>query len=170
MKIFSISSSLFLPLFYIGRQGHDYEGLHNHFLWSLHQMNYVNLLLHFFRQKDKNYYNFSFSRIFHIYQVFLFICRPNFASRIVEESLGNGGFTRPYQSIASQVLYGKWNDLPKKVQHYVQDNVKLCKPDTIHICDGSDRENEMLLYILQRDGMIKPLPKMDNWWECLPKW
>lgn len=87
---------------------------------------------------------------------------PNFASRIVEESLG--GFTRPYQSIASQVLYGKWNDLPKKVQHYVQDNVKLCKPDTIHICDGSDRENEMLLYILQRDGMIKPLPKMDNCW------
>lgn len=88
--------------------------------------------------------------------------KPNFASRIVEESLG--GFTRPYQSIASQVLYGKWNDLPKKVQHYVQDNVKLCKPDTIHICDGSDRENEMLLYILQRDGMIKPLPKMDNCW------
>lgn len=112
-------------------------------------------------KKDSKYCNFSFSRIFHIFQVFLFICRPNFASRIVEESLG--GFTRPYQSIASQVLYGKWNDLPKKVQHYVQDNVKLCKPDTIHICDGSDRENEMLLYILQRDGMIKPLPKMDNW-------
>lgn len=122
-------------------------------------MKYINLLItpFFFT----NYCNFSFSRIFHIFQVFLFICRPNFASRIVEESLG--GFTRPYQSIASQVLYGKWNDLPKKVQHYVQDNVKLCKPDTIHICDGSDRENEMLLYILQRDGMIKPLPKMDNW-------
>lgn len=128
-------------------------------------MKYINLLLHFFRQKDTNYCNFSFSRIFHKFQVLIviFICRPNFASRIVEESLGNGGFTRPYQSIASQVLYGKWNDLPKKVQHYVQDNVKLCKPDTIHICDGSDRENEMLLYILQRDGMIKPLPKMDNW-------
>lgn len=128
-------------------------------------MKYINLLItpFFSDKKDTNYCNFSFSKIFHIFQVFLFICRPNFASRIVEESLGNGGFTRPYQSIASQVLYGKWNDLPKKVQHYVQDNVKLCKPDTIHICDGSDRENEMLLYILQRDGMIKPLPKMDNW-------
>ncbi|XP_048753018.2 phosphoenolpyruvate carboxykinase, cytosolic [GTP]-like isoform X1 [Ostrea edulis] len=89
---------------------------------------------------------------------------PSFAGRIAQEALGNGSFVRPYQSIASQVLYGRWSDLPKKVQHYVEDNVKLCQPDTIHICDGSDRENQMLLYILQRDGMIRPLPKMDNCW------
>lgn len=93
----------------------------------------------------------------------LVFCRPSFAGRIAQEALGNGSFVRPYQSIASQVLYGRWSDLPKKVQHYVEDNVKLCQPDTIHICDGSDRENQMLLYILQRDGMIRPLPKMDNW-------
>lgn len=127
---------------------------------------YKQNIAHFFQtQKDNSYYVCKLKEeiLYIVFKYILFICRPNFASRIVQDSLGNGGLTRSYQSIASQVLYGKWNDLPKKVQHYVQDNVKLCKPDTIHICDGSDRENEMLLYILQRDGMIKPLPKMDNW-------
>lgn len=64
-NLFSLYQQFFIPASTLGRQGHDCEGLHNHFLWSLHQMKYINLLLHFFRQKDTNYCNFSFSRIFH---------------------------------------------------------------------------------------------------------
>lgn len=72
-NLFSLYQQFFIPASTLGRQGHDCEGLHNHFLWSLHQMKYINLLLHFFRQKDTNYCNFSFSRIFHKFQVFLFL-------------------------------------------------------------------------------------------------
>ncbi|KAL5022405.1 hypothetical protein ScPMuIL_001560 [Solemya velum] len=60
-------------------------------------------------------------------------------------------------------LYGNLANLPNKVRSYVEENAKLCRPDNIHICDGSDKENDLLLYILQKDGMIKPLPKLDNW-------
>lgn len=64
---------------------------------------------------------------------------------------------------AHNILYGKWNKLPNKVRSYVEENIKLCNPSTVHICDGSEKENDLLLYILQRDGMIKPLNKLENW-------
>lgn len=56
-----------------------------------------------------------------------------------------------------------WVLCPRQVRHFVEEHVKLCKPDTIHICDGSERENDLLLYVLQRDGMIKRVPKFENW-------
>ncbi|KAL3860782.1 hypothetical protein ACJMK2_010852 [Sinanodonta woodiana] len=62
------------------------------------------------------------------------------------------------------VLYGNLNQLPPKVRRFVDENVQLCHPDNIHICDGSERENELLVYLLQRDGIIKPLPKYENCW------
>nr|KAG5708994.1 hypothetical protein BaRGS_004633 [Batillaria attramentaria] len=36
--------------------------------------------------------------------------------------------------------------------------------DTIHICDGSDRENELVTYMLQKDGILRRLPKYENCW------
>ena len=66
-----------------------------------------------------------------------------------------------------QVIYGDTKSLPNKVRHYVEENARLCKPDTIHICDGSEHENNLLMYTLQRDGLIKSLPKYDNWYEFI---
>ncbi|CAG5118678.1 unnamed protein product, partial [Candidula unifasciata] len=63
-----------------------------------------------------------------------------------------------------RVIYGDVSQLPNKVRHYVDENVRLCKPDTVHICDGSDREYELLTYILQKDGILKMLPKFENCW------
>lgn len=40
----------------------------------------------------------------------------------------------------------------------------LCQPETIHICDGSNREYQMLLRLLQNQGTIIPLPKYENCW------
>ena len=90
---------------------------------------------------------------------------PSFACRILKETVKPVCLSRQ-NGVASlpNILYGKWNKLPNKVQNYVEENIKLCKPSTVHICDGSDKENELLLYILQRDGMIKPLPKLENCW------
>ena len=62
-----------------------------------------------------------------------------------------------------QVIYGDASKLPNKVRHYVEENARLCKPDTIHICDGSEHENNLLMYTLQRDGLVKSLPKYENW-------
>jgi len=61
------------------------------------------------------------------------------------------------------VLYGNLNKLPKKMRFYVEENAKVCQPDAIHICDGSEKERELLYYLLQRDGTIKRLPKYENW-------
>ena len=93
------------------------------------------------------------------------IFSPSFACRILKETVKPVCLSRQ-NGVASlpNILYGKWNKLPNKVQNYVEENIKLCKPSTVHICDGSDKENELLLYVLQRDGMIKPLPKLENCW------
>ncbi|XP_041375873.1 phosphoenolpyruvate carboxykinase, cytosolic [GTP]-like isoform X2 [Gigantopelta aegis] len=63
-----------------------------------------------------------------------------------------------------RVIYGDLERLPHRVRHYVEENARLCQPDSIHICDGSDKENDLLMYILQKDGILKRLPKYDNCW------
>lgn len=40
----------------------------------------------------------------------------------------------------------------------------LCQPESIHICDGGNREHKMLLRLLQNQGTIVPLPKYENCW------
>ena len=50
-----------------------------------------------------------------------------------------------------------------QVQRYIEENAALCQPDSVHICDGSEAENSALLAVLQHQGMVKPLPKYDNW-------
>ena len=58
---------------------------------------------------------------------------------------------------------GNFEDLPVKVQDYVADKVKLCEPDKLVICDGSQEENEGLLKLLMELGIASPLKKHDNW-------
>lgn len=50
-----------------------------------------------------------------------------------------------------------------QVRAYVEENISLCEPDSIHICDGSEAENSILLRLMLRQGTIRPLPKYDNW-------
>ena len=64
----------------------------------------------------------------------------------------------------ASVIYGKFDDLPAKVQDFVADKVKLCTPENVHICDGSKEENEALLKQLMDDGIATPLSKHDNWY------
>lgn len=40
----------------------------------------------------------------------------------------------------------------------------LCQPESIHICDGGNREYKMLIRLLQNHGTIVPLPKYENCW------
>ena len=62
------------------------------------------------------------------------------------------------------VIHGNFEDLPVKVQDYVADKIKLCTPDDLHICDGSQEENQANLNKLMDMGIATPLSKHDNWY------
>jgi phosphoenolpyruvate carboxykinase (GTP) len=53
--------------------------------------------------------------------------------------------------------------LPKRVQEYVNVYADLCKPENIHICDGSEEEYNMLIAELEKSGSIQRLTEMKNW-------
>ncbi|XP_013777483.1 phosphoenolpyruvate carboxykinase, cytosolic [GTP]-like isoform X1 [Limulus polyphemus] len=62
------------------------------------------------------------------------------------------------------VIHGDLSNLRPKVKEYVEQKARLCKPENIHICDGSEAENNYLLDLMKRQGMITPLRKYENNW------
>lgn len=69
----------------------------------------------------------------------------------------------PTRSISS-VVHGDVKRLPPKVRNFVEDKARLCDPDHIHVCDGSEAENDYLFSLMQKQGMVVPLPKYENWY------
>lgn len=66
--------------------------------------------------------------------------------------------------IADKPIIGRFSgSLSPKVRSYVEECVKLCQPDDVYICDGSDAECAQLLELLERQGTIERLPKYKNW-------
>lgn len=59
---------------------------------------------------------------------------------------------------------GSMESLRPHVRHYVEEKARLCKPDSIYICDGTEEENAGLLTMMETMGMIKKLPKYENCW------
>jgi GTP-dependent phosphoenolpyruvate carboxykinase len=55
--------------------------------------------------------------------------------------------------------------LPRSVQEFIEEKAKICTPDSIYICDGSEEEYKELLKTLKESGWIQPLEKMQNWYE-----
>lgn len=56
------------------------------------------------------------------------------------------------------------SQLSPKVKNFVEEKAKVCQPKDIHICDGSEAENKYLLNLMQKQGMIEPLTKYENWY------
>jgi phosphoenolpyruvate carboxykinase (GTP) len=50
----------------------------------------------------------------------------------------------------------------KKLIAWVDEMAKLCKPDSIHWCDGSQEENDRLIKISVDNGSFVPIPKRPN--------
>lgn len=44
-----------------------------------------------------------------------------------------------------RILQGDLSTLSPAVKEFVDANVSLCQPDSLHICDGSDEENRAIL-------------------------
>lgn len=62
------------------------------------------------------------------------------------------------------MVNGDLNLLTSKAKEFIEKSVDLCKPDNIHICDGSERESKHLLDLLQQQKTISPLSKYENCW------
>lgn len=62
-----------------------------------------------------------------------------------------------------QVLHGDLGQLPEGVRKYVERSARLCQPLGIHICDGTEAENTATLNLLEQQGLIRRLPKYNNW-------
>lgn len=50
----------------------------------------------------------------------------------------------------------------KKLLQWVDEMAKLCKPDKVHWCDGSEEENQMLIQRAIATGSFTPVPKRPN--------
>lgn len=59
--------------------------------------------------------------------------------------------------------YGDLSSLRPYVKEFVEKNIELCKPARVHVCDGSQEENEMLLNKLVNQGRLVKLTKYENW-------
>ena len=69
-----------------------------------------------------------------------------------------------YDRIADTPVLGNISQpLAPKVRAYVEEAIRLCRPDDVYICDGSEAENKQLLKLLEKRGTIQPLPKYENW-------
>ncbi|KAG7158311.1 phosphoenolpyruvate carboxykinase, cytosolic [GTP]-like [Homarus americanus] len=83
------------------------------------------------------------------------------ASRVASEAAKKN---LDFQSRSLTVIHGKLSDLKPKVRTFVEESARLCRPENVHICDGSERELRHLLNVMQQAGMIEHLPKYKNCW------
>lgn len=63
-----------------------------------------------------------------------------------------------------RVLSGDLGQLPAGVRDFVERSARLCQPESIHICDGTEAENTATLTLLEQQGLIRKLPKYNNCW------
>ncbi|NXN22528.1 PCKGC protein, partial [Nycticryphes semicollaris] len=70
-------------------------------------------------------------------------------------------------NVMPNVVQGDLQSLPPEARDFIESNAKLCQPESIHICDGSEEENKKILDIMVEQGMIKKLSKYENCWLAL---
>ncbi|NXJ17933.1 PCKGC protein, partial [Dicrurus megarhynchus] len=70
-------------------------------------------------------------------------------------------------NVMPKVVQGDLESLSPEARDFIETNAKLCQPECIHICDGSEEENKKILDIMVDQGMIKKLNKYENCWLAL---
>ncbi|XP_053310068.1 phosphoenolpyruvate carboxykinase, cytosolic [GTP] [Spea bombifrons] len=71
---------------------------------------------------------------------------------------------KPELLVTGIVTHGDLHSLPSEVCAYIATNARLCQPENIHICDGSEDENKKILQQMEETGMVKKLHKYENCW------
>lgn len=62
-----------------------------------------------------------------------------------------------------RIVQGDLGALAPAVREFIEKSIALCQPDSLHICDGSVEENNAIVTQMEELGMIKKLPKYENW-------
>lgn len=76
-----------------------------------------------------------------------------------QHAKGSGGMTLRALSTAGLDV----SSLSPSIQQYIQEQVKVCQPARVYVCDGSEAENKALLAQLESDKRVQKLKKYDNW-------
>ena len=63
------------------------------------------------------------------------------------------------------VIHGSLDWLTPEAREYVVEKARLCQPENIHVCDGSEAENAALVDQMVRAGTLKKITsdKFENW-------
>jgi phosphoenolpyruvate carboxykinase (GTP) len=64
------------------------------------------------------------------------------------------------------VIKGDWEALPTRVRRYISENVRLCRPKGVYICDGSEEEAEEITEKMVNRGLLTKLDKYENCYLC----
>lgn len=64
------------------------------------------------------------------------------------------------------VVKGDFSSLPITVREFIAENVRLCQPKGIFICDGSEEEAEAIREKMVARGLLMKLDKYDNCYLC----
>lgn len=67
-----------------------------------------------------------------------------------------------YLEMTLNITYGDISLYPKSVIDYVTKYANILQPDSIHICDGSQKEKDMLIQKMIKCGTLISLPKYQN--------
>lgn len=81
------------------------------------------------------------------------------------ESLGCQTTKTSFNTVSSRGLTNlSAATLSDSVKKFIEDKARVCKPDQIQICDGSETENQQLIDLMVKQGMLEKLPKYENCW------
>jgi phosphoenolpyruvate carboxykinase (GTP) len=68
--------------------------------------------------------------------------------------------------ISVPVIKGDWEALSSRVRRYIAENVRLCRPKGVYICDGSEEEAEEITEKMVNRGLLTKLDKYENCYLC----
>ncbi|KAI2808822.1 Protein kinase C-like 1 [Blomia tropicalis] len=58
-------------------------------------------------------------------------------------------------------------NLNDSVRAYIEEKARICKPDNIQVCDGTESENQALIDLMVKNGQLEKLTKYENCWLAL---
>lgn len=101
---------------------------------------------------------------FHPYQINEYSFTSNFVYRSANLTLKSFLYKAKFQSTAQVAMKEtKLNSLGPQLQAFIKEKRELCQPESVHICDGSEEENDHIVNKLIESQMMKKLPLYENW-------
>ena len=64
-----------------------------------------------------------------------------------------------YSDAPVEIVHGEWSSLPRSVKVWARKQIELCRPEALHIMDGSLEEDQTLKKELVSNGRLIKLTK-----------